>query len=148
MHRALSGHFNKHFRVGRAKWYRRADTHPLFRRDDEGKTYREEVLNETADPTELPKNLRESLATLKTKKVDGITVTPDLYTGVVTTAAGDIIPITEQEWASQWKNAAKGKAVGGSGVTTDMLGLAPPGLFDSHRDIANAALAGGCIPGS
>ena len=40
------------------------------------------------------------------------------------------------------------EAAGGSGVTTDMLGLAPPGLLGSYRDIANAALAVGCVPGS
>ncbi len=43
---------------------------------------------------------------------------------------------------------AKGKAAGDSGVTTDMLRLAPAGLLESYREIANAALAGGCIPDS
>ena len=61
---------------------------------------------------------------------------------------GSIIPITEEEWSNHWKNVAKGKAAGDSRATTDMLRLAPPGLLGSYRDIANAALAGGCIPDS
>ena len=92
--------------------------------------------------------MRESLAALKTKKVDGISLTPYLYTGIATSADGDIIPITEHEWESHWKNVAKRKAAGDNGVTADMLRLVPPGLLDSYRDIANAALAGGCIPDS
>ena len=46
VHRALSGLFDKHFRAGRTKWYRRTKTHPLFRMDDEGKTYRGGVSTE------------------------------------------------------------------------------------------------------
>ena len=53
----------------------------------------------------------------------------DIYTGIVTTAAGDIIPVTEQEWTSHWKNIAKGEAAGDSRVTTDMLRLAPRGCL-------------------
>ena len=77
-----------------------------------------------------------------------VTLTPDLYTGIVTSVDGSIIPITEQEWLNHWKHVAKGKAAGDSGVTADMLRLAPPGLLGFYRDIANAALAGGCIPDS
>ena len=65
--------------------------------DADGKAYRGDVLNGTADPTELPRDLRESLAALKTKKVGGIPLTPDIYTGVVTSVDESIIPITEQE---------------------------------------------------
>ena len=67
---------------------------------------------------------------------------------MVTTAAGDIIPIAPAEWDSHWRYVAKGKAVGDSGVTTDMLRLAPENLLKPYLDIANAALAGGCVPGS
>ena len=68
MHRALPGHFDKHFGAGRKKWYRRSDTHPLFPMDIYGKAYREDVLNGTADPTKLPKDSRGSLAAFKTKQ--------------------------------------------------------------------------------
>ena len=57
-----------------------------------------------------------------------------------------IIPITPVEWSDHWRYAAKGKATGDSGVTTDMLRLAPAGLLGSYLDIANATLSGGCIP--
>ena len=33
-------------------------------------------------------------------------------------------------------------------MTTDMLRLAPEGLLESYREIANATLAGGCVPDS
>ena len=67
---------------------------------------------------------------------------------MVTTAAGDIIPITPAEWDDHWRYVAKEKAAGDSGVTIDMLRLAPDGLLKSYLDIANAALAGGCVPDS
>ena len=54
----------------------------------DGNAYREDVLNGTTDPTKLPKDLRESLAALKTKKVGGIPLTPDLYTGVTSHVYG------------------------------------------------------------
>ena len=37
----------------------RAETHPLFRMNDQGKAYREEALKGTAGPTELPQDIRE-----------------------------------------------------------------------------------------
>ena len=67
---------------------------------------------------------------------------------MVTTAAGGIIPITPAEWDGHWRYVAKGKAAGDTGVTTDMLRLATDGLLKSYLDIANAALAGGCVPDS
>ena len=116
--------------------------------DDPEKSYREGVLKGTADPTELPKDPRESLKATRTKTVDGVALIPDLYTGIVTTVSGEIIPISKQEWASHWEKVAKGKAAGDSGATADMPRLAPVGLLDSYRDIANAALTGGCAPDS
>ncbi len=71
VHRALSGHFDKHFGAGRKKWYRREQVHPLFRMDTTGKAYREKVLNGTADPTNLPSDLRGSLRALQTKTIGG-----------------------------------------------------------------------------
>ena len=141
-------HFDKHFRAGRKKWYRRSDTHHLFLMDADGKAYCEDVLGGTTDPSNLSRDLRESLAALGTKKVDGVLLTTYLYAGVVTSADGSITPITEQEWSNHWKNVAKGKAAGDSGVTTDMLRFAPFGLLGFYRDITNAALAGGCVPDS
>ena len=116
--------------------------------DPVGKAYRRTVLNGTTDPAKLPKDLRGPLAALKTKNVGNITHTPDLYTGVVTSVDGRITPITEQEWSNYWKHVTKGKVARDSGITTDMMRLAPPGLLGSYRDIANAALARGCIPDS
>ena len=116
--------------------------------DAQGRAYREKVLEGTADASGLPRDLRESLHALRTKKVDGVQLTNDLYTGVVTTEDGAIIPITPEEWSGHWKSVAKGKAAGDSGVTTDMLRLAPAGLLASYLEIANAALAGGSIPDS
>ena len=115
--------------------------------DDQGKAYREEVLMGIADPSHLPRDLRGSLQALKTKTVDKVELTADLYTDVVTTSAGDIIPITPVEWSSHWRYVTKGKAAKGSGVTTDMPRLAPNSLLKSYLDIANATLAGGCVPG-
>ena len=83
VHRAFSGHFNKHFGEG-GEWYRRSTVHPLFCMDQAGKDYREEVLEGAADPSSLPKDLRGSLQALRTKTVDGVLLTPSLYTGIVT----------------------------------------------------------------
>ena len=92
--RDFSGHFDKHFKAGRKKWYRRSEVHPLFRMDDHGKACREGVLHGTTDPSQLPKDLRGSSQALQTKKINGVALSTDLYTCMVTTAAGDIIPIT------------------------------------------------------
>ena len=111
-------------------------------------SYRQKVRKGTADPSQLPRGLRGSLQALQTKKIDGAALTTNLYTGIVTTAVGGIIPITPTELTDHWKCVAKGKAVGGSGVTTNMFRLAPAGLLESYREIVNAALSGGCMPGS
>ena len=66
--------------------------------DQTGKNFREEVLDGTADPTSLPKDLRDSLQALRTKTVDGVLLTPSLYTGTATDAEGKIIPISQDEW--------------------------------------------------
>ena len=42
----------------------------------------------------------------------------------------------------------EGKAAGDSSVTADMLRLALEGVLEAYRDIANAALQGGCAPDS
>ena len=78
--------------------------------------------------------------------MDRVPLTPSLYTGVVTDEDGKIIPISTEEWSLHWKDVAKGNAPGDSGVTTDMLRLAPGDVLESYRDIANATLQGGCIP--
>ena len=106
----------------------------------EGKGYREKVLEGAADPTSLPKDLRGSLQALQTKTVDGVPLTLSIYTGILTGEEGEIIPISREEWSRHWKNVAKGKSPGDSGVTTDMLRLAPGDVLESYRDIANAAL--------
>ena len=59
VHRAFSGHFDKHFGAERKKWYRRSRVHPLFRMNDHGNEYRDEVLQGTANPSTLPSDLRE-----------------------------------------------------------------------------------------
>ena len=69
----------------------------------------------------------------------------DLYTGVATTAAGDIIPITPAEWDDHCRYVSKGSAVGDSGVTTGMHRLAPACLLESYRDIANATRGRGRV---
>ena len=66
----------------------------------------------------------------KRKKIDGVALFADIYTGVATTAAGDIIPTTPAEWEGHWRYVAKGKAAGDSGVTTDMPRLAPECLAE------------------
>ena len=98
--------------------------------DDRGRAYREGGLQGMADPSQLPKDLRGSSQALQTKKVNGVALTAELYTGMATTAAGDITPITPTEWAGHWKYVAKRKAAGGSCVTADMLRLAPTGLLE------------------
>ncbi len=148
VHRAFSGHFNKHFGAGRKKWYRRARVHPLFRMDHIGTEYRNQVLAGTADSSSLPKDLQGSLEALQTKTVGGVRLTPALYTGIVTDDEGKIIPISKEEWSWHWKDVAKAKAPGDSGVTTDMLRLAPADVLESYREIANEALNGGCVPDS
>ena len=115
--------------------------------DDKGRVYRK-VLEGTADPTELPKDLRQSLKALQTKTVDGVAHTPTCKQGPPRRRREKSSPPQNKSGQVTGKNVAKGKAAGDSGVTTDMLRLAPAGLFESYRDIANATLAGGCIPDS
>ena len=143
---AVGGLVFARLRVGMKKWYQRSKIHPLFRMGDHGNAYREEVLQGTADPSLLPSGLLGSLQALQTKKVDGVALSADLYTGVVTTAAGSIIPITPTKLSGHWKYVAKGKEAGDSAVTADMLRLVPEYLLESHSEITNAALAGGCVP--
>ena len=72
---------------------------PLFRMDQAGKDYREEVIEGATDPTSLPKDLRGSLQALRAKTVDGVLLTPSIYTGIVTNEGGKIIPISREEWS-------------------------------------------------
>ena len=65
---------------------------------DHGKACREEVLQYTAGPSKLPSDLQGSLYALRTKEISGMALSADLYTDVVTTAAGDTISITPAEW--------------------------------------------------
>ena len=80
--------------------------------------------------------------------MDGVLLTPSLYTGIMTDGDGEITPISRDEWSWHWKDVAKDKAPGDNGVTADVLRLVPGDLLDSYRDIANAALQGACIPDS
>ena len=61
--------------------YRRFTLCPLFRMGQTGKYYREEVLEGAAGPSSFPKDLRGSLQALRTKTVDRVLPTPNLYTG-------------------------------------------------------------------
>ena len=72
--------------------------------------------------------------------MDRVLLTPSLHTRIVADEEGAIMPISREEWSWHWKDAAKNKAPGDSGVTTDMLRLAPGDVLESYRDIANAAL--------
>ena len=55
---------------------------------DHRNVYREEVLKGTAYPPNLAKGLRGSLQVLHAKAVNGTSLTADLHTDKVTTAAG------------------------------------------------------------
>ena len=139
VHRAFLWRFNKYFEVGRKKWYRRSTGHPMFRMYREGKDYREKVRGGMMDPSSPP-DLQGSMGALQTKTVGEVLLIPSLYTGVVTDDGGDIIPTSKEKWSWHWKGVATGKAPGDSGVTTDMLRLAPGDVLESYRDIANATL--------
>ena len=99
-------------------------------------------------PSSLPKDLRGSLQALRTKTVGGVLLTPSFYTAIVADEEGKIIPISREEWPWHWTDVAKDKSPGESGVTTDMLRLAQKDVLELHRDIANAALQGDCVPDS
>ena len=74
-----------------------SEVHPLFRMDDHGKSIPRGGATGHGRPVTTAKKLRGSLQVLQTKKINGAALTADLYTGVVTTAAGDIISITPTE---------------------------------------------------
>ena len=39
VHRAFSGHFDKHSGAGRKNWYCGSEVHPFFRMDNHGRAY-------------------------------------------------------------------------------------------------------------
>jgi hypothetical protein len=112
----------------------------------EGHKLRQKAVAGGTDSIDFPDDFAPLLSAFHQKTVDGQPIDPAIYEEKLVDASGAPRPISWDEWEKYWKRVAKGKAPGKSGITNDMIALAPPELQRNYLDHANVFLAGGPTP--